>query len=770
MGTDRTDVPATGLREGRATLSTAIRGTVLAGRYRLEERIQSNTDGALWRAVDATLDRRVSIRVMRPGHPFAADVADAARRAALIDDDRLVRVLDVGSDGEIGFVVSEDVDGDSLAVLVERSPLAPPVVRRIVGEVSQGLEAAAVRGLHHLCLTPRSVIVCRDGSVKIVGTAVEAAATGLEPAHAATASRDDATALVGLLYSGLTGRWPLGNTGFPPAPRGEGGAPVPPADLVRGIPNDLDTLCVVTLGGSDDGPRSPAELARELAPWPSAEEAPLRAAPRRLPSDAPPAPLDANSPLKMRSRPVTKRGTSPKSTSKPPASPEKSAVTKEIVAASGAEAAADSRPPTSPAPRRSATMFPPSVALTGSLPIPKEPDGRGPRRMDSLFSPAAKPERTPEAPAAPAAPAEPTAPAKPFWAAHQPVGQPPAAPGAQAPSATTPPAAKTSPAGRITAPPADPTPKAPREAKPKATGKPKAASKPKAAGKPPSAIATATGKGNSGATANGRGSSNEPMLPWSQAWSQTSSPPAGPEVNVPFPIVIPAETPPREQSRLVIFSITVVLVLGLVVAVFSLRDLGSSDNQAGPSKIGAVLPTTSVGAIDPTAEPTAAPSTEPASPTPTEPTPTPTPTKAVPVSIASIRAIDPQGDGDEDSASTPLAVDGDGSTSWHSQTYRNSTFSGLKRGLGLSLKLKRSASLKSATIDLSGVGGTVEVYTASRPEVASATLIGKGTAKNGRISVDVKDAKASKYVILWFTKLPSVGGSYKLEVSEVRLK
>jgi len=62
------------------------------------------------------------------------------------------------------------------------------------------------------------------------------------------------------------------------------------------------------------------------------------------------------------------------------------------------------------------------------------------------------------------------------------------------------------------------------------------------------------------------------------------------------------------------------------------------------------------------------------------------------------------------------------------------------------------------------------VYTAGRPEVASATLVGTGTAKNGQISVDVKGAKAAKYVILWFTKLPSVGGSYKLEISEVRLK
>ena len=53
---------------------------------------------------------------------------------------------------------------------------------------------------------------------------------------------------------------------MPPAPIVDG-APVAPADLVPGVPNDLDTLCVVTLGPNDDGPHSPGELVRELEPW-----------------------------------------------------------------------------------------------------------------------------------------------------------------------------------------------------------------------------------------------------------------------------------------------------------------------------------------------------------------------------------------------------------------------------------------------------------------------------------------------------------------------
>lgn len=215
---------------------------------------------------------------------------------------------------------------------------------------------------------------------------------------------------------------------------------------------------------------------------------------------------------------------------------------------------------------------------------------------------------------------------------------------------------------------------------------------------------------------------------------------------------------------MVIFSIAVVLILGLAVAAFSLRDIGSND-QVQPADASTPLPTSTIGAIDPT--PTDVATTEPE---PTVTTATPTPSASVPVRIASIQAIDPEGDGDEDTAGAPLAVDGNESTAWRSQTYRSARFGGLKKGVGLSLKLKRSATLRSATINVKGIGGVVEVRLASTPDVSSSQLVGRGRIENGRVVVETPLAKRAKYVILWFTKLPSVGGNYKVEVSEVRLK
>jgi len=275
-------------------------GGALAGRYRLDRRTGGTApEGAdapagstqAWRGHDLVLDRPVELLAVAGG---ADDVVDAARRAALVDDVRVLRVLDVGDDAGWAFVVTASMPGESLAALVHRrGPLPAPLVRTLVGEAAQALERARALGLHHRRLTPSSLRRAADGGVVVTGVEVHAAVAegGTAEGHGGdvdpdVAARADAVALVALVYAGLTGRWPgpLGGGGaaavptrpdglddadepaLPLAPRaGEG--PVAPGDLVEGVPADLDVLCVVTLGPHEDGPRTPGELVEELAPW-----------------------------------------------------------------------------------------------------------------------------------------------------------------------------------------------------------------------------------------------------------------------------------------------------------------------------------------------------------------------------------------------------------------------------------------------------------------------------------------------------------------------
>lgn len=248
------------------------RGTVLAGRYRVLQPVGSDLPGASsWQATDQILDRPVRVRVLEQGN--VAQALDAARRAALVSDPRLVRVLDVGThQGSISYVVTEQVTGPSLGDLLARGPLSADQARAVVGEAAAALEVARRRGVHHLALRPGVLHVTPEDRVLLTGLALDGALLGQGLGDARDTTRADTVGLVRLLYAALTGRWPtldgeVAPTAHLPAAPVRDGQLVPAGDLVPGVPADLDTLCAVTLGPHDDGPHSPAELVRELEPW-----------------------------------------------------------------------------------------------------------------------------------------------------------------------------------------------------------------------------------------------------------------------------------------------------------------------------------------------------------------------------------------------------------------------------------------------------------------------------------------------------------------------
>jgi len=268
-------------REHEGDVLDAVGRSTVADRYALDREVGGAPDARQFLARDTTLDRWVRVRTLDAADPRSGEFLDAARRAAMVRDPHVPRVLDAGTEHGPGgagtvYVVEEDVEGRTLTELLRPGPLQAPAVRSLVGEVATALDAAARRGLHHTRLTPDSVVLGPDGVVRIVGLGLEAA---LEPdppvvsaARAAVvANRADAVGLVGLVYAGLTGRWPAATTltqhwSLPTAPSAEG-RPVPPKDIRPDVPNDLDTLCAVTFGPHEDGPRDPAELALQLAPW-----------------------------------------------------------------------------------------------------------------------------------------------------------------------------------------------------------------------------------------------------------------------------------------------------------------------------------------------------------------------------------------------------------------------------------------------------------------------------------------------------------------------
>lgn len=265
-------------------------GELLASRYRLDAELVTTGPGATWLATDTALDQPVRVLLIDASHREQS--VDAARRAALIEDPRLPRVLRVGVEAGQGFVVSDDSGpGVTLADLLADGPLPGSQARALVGEAAAALETARRRGVHHLALRPAVLVRTDAGEVRLTGLATDAAQRGIEVRDARAAGRRDAVGLVHLLYAALTGTWPgdpeLAD-GLPLAARHDD-LVVPAGDAVESVANDLDTLCAVTLGEHDDGPFTPGELVSDLAPWGAIDVTPVRSA---LPPTVRPVPED----------------------------------------------------------------------------------------------------------------------------------------------------------------------------------------------------------------------------------------------------------------------------------------------------------------------------------------------------------------------------------------------------------------------------------------------------------------------------------------------
>ncbi|WP_457254466.1 hypothetical protein [Pedococcus sp. P5_B7] len=242
--------------------------TVLGGRYAVQRRLEQLPKAERWSAHDTTLERDVVIVCFSEHEAHADTTLDAARRVAGLDNHRLVRVLDVGRSEGIAFFVEEAIsDSHTLTHLLEQGGLPAEEVRRIAGEAATGLEAARGRGLHHLRLTPHSVLRAHDGTIKVRGVATTAAMATDDDVDATRAARTDAVGVVAITYAALTSRWPLPGhvAGLESAPHVVGGVPAP-SEIAAGVPGDLDALCRLTLN-EDQGPLTPGDFATQIAPW-----------------------------------------------------------------------------------------------------------------------------------------------------------------------------------------------------------------------------------------------------------------------------------------------------------------------------------------------------------------------------------------------------------------------------------------------------------------------------------------------------------------------
>ena len=266
---------------------TSEPGTRLAGRYRLVDQVTAGNGWILWKAIDETLARPVSVLTFAAGFPRIREVMTAARAASRLSDPRMAQVFDVEDAGGQPYIVLEWVGGDSLTDLLDSGPLDPSLSCSLVHDVARAISGAHALGQAHLRLTPDTLRWTRGSGIKITGLGIDAALAGdgLTGAAAYDPAMTDTIAIAGLLYAALTGYWPGEEpTRLPAAPFSDGMV-CTPRQVSADVSSALDSLItrVLLQRPTRQGPpiQSPNEFADALA---------VVAPPAPLPEPAPPAP------------------------------------------------------------------------------------------------------------------------------------------------------------------------------------------------------------------------------------------------------------------------------------------------------------------------------------------------------------------------------------------------------------------------------------------------------------------------------------------------
>lgn len=139
-----------------------------AGRYRLDALIAEGGFAQVFRAFDTELERTVAIKVPKPSRLESKDAFQAeARRVARLTHEGIVPVFDVGLEGDTCFIVTEYIEGGSLADRLSDGTITPGEVIRWAMEIGEALDYAHLHGIVHLDIKPANLLLDNRGRARL---------------------------------------------------------------------------------------------------------------------------------------------------------------------------------------------------------------------------------------------------------------------------------------------------------------------------------------------------------------------------------------------------------------------------------------------------------------------------------------------------------------------------------------------------------------------------------------------------------------------------
>lgn len=153
-------------------MTAATSGFRVGGRYELTEPIATGGMAQVWRALDTILDRPVAVKILHPHLATDAGFLVRFRReavaAARLSHPGIVAIYDTVSADGLEAIVMELIDGRTLRMVLDETPMLSPSDTTIVGvQVADALAEAHRGGVVHRDIKPSNVLLCSDRRVMV---------------------------------------------------------------------------------------------------------------------------------------------------------------------------------------------------------------------------------------------------------------------------------------------------------------------------------------------------------------------------------------------------------------------------------------------------------------------------------------------------------------------------------------------------------------------------------------------------------------------------
>ena len=136
---------------------------MVLNRFLIERRIGSGGFGVVYEAWDGRLERTVAVKAIESRGEAGRRVLREAQAAARLNHPGIVTLYEMGEEDGNALLVTELVDGSTLAELSAAGALSDREIGEIGADLCEALDHAHGRGVVHRDVKPQNVLVGEDG-------------------------------------------------------------------------------------------------------------------------------------------------------------------------------------------------------------------------------------------------------------------------------------------------------------------------------------------------------------------------------------------------------------------------------------------------------------------------------------------------------------------------------------------------------------------------------------------------------------------------------